>query len=322
MFKMDALDIQKIVDELSAFTCTGSDLDSTNNPILSIVLVNWKTRDLLNQCIKSIYKNTKRTLFEIMVIDNNSRDGSAELVMESFQKVLLTVNNDNAGHAKAMNQAAKLCHGTYILFLNPDTIILDSALDNLVDFINAHPDTGAVTPKILGITGTLDKGCRRLKYTKSSLFFEYVGLSHLLPKSHIFGRHFMTCFDEDLITDVDIITGICMLVRKETLDKIGLFDEKFYLMIEDIDLSYRIRNAGWKIRYVPTAQIIHYHGQSTKQRNDIQPLVRSEYIYFFRKHYGLGMVTFHLLLRFLTTPIRFGYAKVIDIKSAEGDLKN
>jgi GT2 family glycosyltransferase len=307
---MDAIEVKRIVDELNSFSYLGSDLESSHNPQLSIVLVNWKTKDLLKQCLNSIYKNTKRVSYEIIVVDNNSSDGSVELVRENFFRVTLIANDANLGHAKAMNQAVGKCSGEYILFLNPDTIILNSALDTLIDFMKSQPDVGAITPKILGLDGVMQKGCRRLRYTAVCLFFNKFGFNFIFPKSNIFGRHYMTCFDENTTMEVDIISGVCMLIRKKTLGEVGLFDEKFYLLIEDIDMSYRIKEARWKIYYVPAAEIIHYHGESTKQRGDIREKARSEYFYFYRKHYSLYMAIFDAFLRFVTIPLQFVYYRL------------
>lgn len=257
---------------------------------LSISIVNWNTKDLLRGCLKSIYENTHKIDFEIFVVDNASSDGSAEMVEEEFPQVKLIKNNKNLGFAKANNKALKETTGKYILLLNPDTVILGGALDIMVEFMEEHKDIGALGPKLINRDGTLQPSCRSFP-TLATAFFENTFLDRLFPRNRIIGRYKMGYWDHDNIREVDQPIGACLMVKQEAINQIGLLDEQFYMYYEEVDLCYRMKKIGWRIYFLPQAQVIHYGGQSSAVAN-LQILVeRQRSMYnFYRKHYQKNLL--------------------------------
>ncbi len=221
-------------------------------------IVTYKARDLLKECLYSLYKNTQEVDIEVVVVDNGSQDGLVEMLDQEFPTVHFIQNEDNAGFTRPMNQALRAGNGRYLLLLNPDTVILPDALDRLVNYLGSHPDVGICGPKVLNRDRTLQKPCRRGESRPWAVFTYFTGLAALFPKSKLFGEYLMSYMDEDETHPVAGVSGSCMLVRREVFDQIGYLDERFFAYQEDADLCFRARQAGWKINYYPEAQIIHY----------------------------------------------------------------
>ncbi len=258
----------------------------TDYPDVSIIIVNWNTKDFLRDCLKSIYENTKNLDYEIFVVDNASGDGSAKMVEEEFPKVKSIKNKENVGFAKANNQVIKESKGKYILLLNPDTIVSTHAIKKMVEFMEDHPDVGVLGPKLLNPDSTLQPSCRSFP-TLLTAFFEETLLNRLFPKNRIIGKYKMGYWKHSDIREVDQPMGSALMVRREAVDEVGLLDEQFYMYYEEVDWCYRIKKRGWKICFIPQAQIIH-HGGAATNKNKSKSLVetyRSMYK-FFRKHYG------------------------------------
>ncbi len=255
---------------------------------LSVVIVNYNVREFLEQALRSVERAAAGLEVEVFVVDNNSVDGSVELVREAFPGVHLIVNERNVGFSKANNQAIRTARGRYLLILNPDTIVQEDTLSTLVRFMEAHPQAGAVGCKILNPDGTFALESRRAFPTPRTAFFRMLGLSRLFPRSRYFGRYNLTYLPVDEVAEVDALSGSCMLVRRDALYRgfgiadgeqtirnpqsevpdgtgAGLLDESFFMYGEDLDWCYRIQQAGWKIFYTPETQIIHYKGESTKK---------------------------------------------------------
>ncbi len=232
---------------------------------LSIVIVNYNVRFFLEQCLLSVNKATTGIEAEVFVVDNNSIDGSAAMVREKFPSVKLIENTENAGFSKANNQAISQCSGTYILLLNPDTILEDDTLRKVIEFADQTPDAGGIGIRMLDGKGRFLPESKRSLPTPAVAFCKIFGLSALFPRSRTFGRYHLTYLNPDEIHEVDVLSGAFMLLRKDTLDKTGLLDETFFMYGEDIDLSYRIKKAGYKNYYFPHSRIIHYKGESTKK---------------------------------------------------------
>ena len=232
---------------------------------LSVVIVNYNVREFLEQAIRSLYQAVGELHIEIFVVDNNSIDGSVEMVRERFPEVQLIANEDNVGFSTANNQAIRIARGRHLLILNPDTIVQEDTLTTLVHFMDAHPKAGAVGCKILNPDGTFAPESRRSFPTPAVAFYRMTGLSKLFPKSETFGRYNLSYLSPDTATEVDALSGSCMVVRKEAIESAGMFDEDFFMYGEDLDWCYRIQEAGWKIHYTPATQIIHYKGESTKK---------------------------------------------------------
>ncbi|GMQ81978.1 MAG: glycosyltransferase [Rhodothermia bacterium] len=241
---------------------------------LSVVIVNYNVRDFLEQALKSVIEASDTLSTEIIVVDNNSADGSVEMVRSKFPEVTLITNQENTGFSQANNMAIRRARGRHLLILNPDTIVQEDTLTRLVSFMDQHPEAGAVGCQILNPDGSFARESRRSFPTPDVAFYRLTGLSRLFPKSRRFGRYNMTYLPADQTAEVDALSGSCMMLRADALSQnhdskdkpgAGLFDEAFFMYGEDLDLCYRIQKAGWKIFYYPETQIIHYKGESTKK---------------------------------------------------------
>jgi GT2 family glycosyltransferase len=219
----------------------------------------------LEQCLHSVYNAIKTIEAEIIVVDNNSFDGSCEMVKQKFKKVQLIENKVNTGFSKANNQAIKLAKGQYILLLNPDTIVEETTFDTTLAFMDSHSDAGGLGVYMIDGKGNFLPESKRGLPTPWVAFYKIFGLSKLFPKSKKFNRYHLGHLPKNEINEIEILSGAFMLMRKETLDKVGLLDEQFFMYGEDIDLSYRIIKGGYKNYYFPSTKIIHYKGESTKK---------------------------------------------------------
>jgi GT2 family glycosyltransferase len=262
-------------------------------PGLAIVILNYNRADLLADCLVSIYAAPTRCQLAVWVVDNASSDGSAAMVRERFPQARLIVSPENGGFAKGNNLALRQLIDlenastyNYTLLLNNDTIVPEGALDGLVDYLETHPEVGAVGPRLLLPDGSLDVACRRSFPTPEVAFYRMVGLATLFPHHPRFGRYNMTYLDERVETEVDALVGACMLVRTSVIREVGLLDETFFMYGEDLDWAYRIKQYGWKIVYYPTV-IVHHYKRAASTRRAI-PSIRAFYDamrIFHRKHY-------------------------------------
>ena len=286
-------------------------------PTLAIVIVNYNTRDLLRDCLRSIVAHPGRTILDLWVVDNNSHDGSAAMVTAQFPQVHLIASPKNGGYAYANNLALrevlsfeffilnsaptlsdaantqqatrKAQHATpdYVMLLNSDTVVPAGAFDLMIDYMELHAEVGACGPKLVLANGQLDLACRRSFPSPAAFVYHAVGLSKLLPKNPHFGAYNLTYLDPDQETEVDAVVGACMLVRSSVVREAGLLDETFFMYGEDLDWAYRIKQYGWKIMYVPSAVVHHYKRASSSQRPI--PSIRAFYgamRIFHRKHYA------------------------------------
>ncbi len=253
---------------MDASSETSSSRHDDTSVDLSVVIVNYNVRAFLEQTLRSVRRASKGRNVEVFVVDNNSVDGSCEMVSERFPEVNLIDNRDNVGFARANNQAIRQSCGRYVLILNPDTIIQEDTLQVLIDFMDAHPEAGAVGPTILHPDGSFALVSRRGLPTPAVSFYRMIGLSRLFPRSRRFGRYNMTFLPEDETAEVDALCGCCMMARREAIfgeRGAGLLDEDFFMYGEDIDWCYRIQQRGWKILYTADTRIIHYKGESTRK---------------------------------------------------------
>lgn len=228
---------------------------------LSICIVTYKSRSYLQACLCSIYENPPDGEFEIVIVDNFSDDGTLEMLMEEFPGVYVIENASNLGFTAPMNQALQKGGGKYLLQLNPDTLIHPQAFNRLVSFMESQHEVGICGPKVLNTDGSLQKPCRRGESRPWAVFTYFIGLSSLFPKSKLFGEYLMNYMDEDETHEVAGVSGSCMLIRREVINQTGYLDERFFAYQEDADYCFQARDRGWKIYYVPTAQITHYGGQ-------------------------------------------------------------
>lgn len=251
---------------------------------LSIIVVNWNTRELLAQCLQSVYDTVQDVDFEILVVDNASADGSAEMVRCSFPQVRLIGNERNVGFVRANNQAIRVSQGRYILLLNSDTVLLPGALSQMVHFMDCHSDAGAAGPKLIN--------------PDHSFQASYADFPTLLKESLIafgLGRWLYGpyCpspppYPGERARAVDWVAGACLMVRREVVDTVGPLDEDYWMYSEETDWCYRIRRAGWRVYYLPEIEIIHLGGASSSKRRPemVAQLYRSK-LRFFSKHRGM-----------------------------------
>ncbi len=199
--------------------------------------------------------------FELFVVDNASTDDTVAMLQNEFPSAILILNSKNDGFSRAYNQALRQGQGRYMLVLNPDTIVLPGALNELVRYMDAHPEVGICGPKVLNRDGSLQKACRRGVSRPWAAFSYFSGLSALFPHSKFFGGYLLNYLDEDAVNEVDGVSGSCMLIRHQVVNDVGLFDERFFAYQEDADYCFQAKKAGWKVVYLPMAKIIHYGGQ-------------------------------------------------------------
>jgi GT2 family glycosyltransferase len=267
---------------------------------LSIVIVNWNTKAMLADCLESVFEPGTGLESEVFVVDNASADGSAAMVRERFPQVRLIANTQNVGFARASNQAIKESVGRYVLLLNPDTEVLPGALRTLCDFIESHTKVGAVGPMIVNPDLTLQSSCNPMP-TLWREFWRLMLLDNIVPQS-IYREE---DWDTTAAHEVEVIQGDCLLLRREALSNVGLFDEAFFMFTEEVDLCFRLLRAGWLLYWVPMARVIHYGGQSTCQvaRKMFTELHRSK-VLFFRKTKGAWGCLAYKLILFLTALTR------------------
>jgi GT2 family glycosyltransferase len=232
---------------------------------LSVIIVNYNVKYFLEQCLYSVYKSLQGIESEIIVIDNDSSDGSEAMVRHTFHDVKLIVNDENIGFSKANNIGIKASKGEYILILNPDTIIEENTLRLCIDFMDRHPKAGSLGPKMIDGKGNFLPESKRGLPTPRTAFFKITGIHLLFPKSGLFNRYYMGNLPLNATQEVDVLTGAFFFTRRSVLDRVGLFDEAFFMYGEDIDLSYRIAKSGYSNFYFPETTIIHYKGESTKR---------------------------------------------------------
>ncbi|MEJ5264741.1 MAG: glycosyltransferase [Bacteroidales bacterium] len=254
---------------------------------LSVIIVNYNVKYFLEQCLYSVQRAIKDIAAEVLVVDNHSVDGSCAMVREKFPWVHLIANQENVGFSRANNQAIRIARGEYVLLLNPDTVVQEDTFVKCIEFMDAHPEGGALGVKMIDGKGHFLPESKRALPTPWVAFYKIFGLSRLFPKSRTFGRYHLTYLNPDQIHEVEILSGAFMFIRRKVLDEIGLLDETFFMYGEDIDLSYRIIQAGYKNYYFPHTSIIHYKGESTKKGSLNYVLVFYQaMIIFAQKHFA------------------------------------
>ena len=252
---------------------------------LSIVIVNWNTKALLSQCIESIKIHAKRIHFEIIVVDNFSSDGSPEMVEKNFPGVILIKNKKNKGFGQANNQGLAKARGKYILFLNSDVVVNEKCLDEMFDFMERNPDIAASSCKLTFPDGSLQHSCRKFPSFKTfSLML--LGLRYLFPHMKIFRDYLMLDWDHSDIKEVDQIMGSFMFIRKDVLNEIGSFDERYWMYFEEVDLCLRIKNSGWKIVHYPNVSAVHFLSKSSEQWGETKRIneFQKSLLKYFRKN--------------------------------------
>ena len=252
---------------------------------ISICLVSWNTRELLRQCIGSILDTKNELRVEIFVIDNASSDGSADMVETYFPQVKLIRNTENVGFAQANNQGIKQSKGRYVFLLNPDTIVLEGTLKHLSAFLDHQPDAGAVAAKLLNADWTLQYSIRKFPDYLTP-FTENPDLYNVpFMRKHAYLSR-MRNWDHNDLREVEQPAGAAFMVKRSVIETIGTLNNRYHMFFEDVDLCLRIRKSGWRIYYFPEARIIHFGGQSVKQRHNIGSEFYKSMLLFFYLHHG------------------------------------
>jgi GT2 family glycosyltransferase len=252
---------------------------------LSVCIVNWNTREHLRHCLEALHEHHGRLDLQVIVVDNASSDGSADMVRADFTEVVLIVNDDNVGYARGNNQALERADAEFALLLNPDTIVTDGALRALLDCAARHPKAGGLAPRLVYPDGRLQHSCRSFP-TPDAVIYEVLGLSRLFPRSRRFGKYKMTWWRYDDERQVDQPMASAFLLRREAAREVGVFDEDFPIFFNDVDLCQRLRDAGWEIWFTPEATVIHAHAASTSQvRRRMIVESHGSFLRYYRKHY-------------------------------------
>jgi hypothetical protein len=230
---------------------------------LSIIIVNYNSKLQILPCLKSISDIVQKKECEVFVVDNDSTDNSVSAIREFAPWVKIIENKENLGFAKANNQAIRLAQGKYVLLLNPDTEIINSAIEKTIKFIENEPKVDAVTCRVELEGGNMEPACHRGFPTPWASFCYFTKIDRLFPKSKLLGQYHQTYKNLSEPHEIDCSSGCFYLIRHSTIDRIGLMDEAYFLYGEDVDWSYRIKQAGGKIYFYPDAKIIHYKGTSS-----------------------------------------------------------
>jgi GT2 family glycosyltransferase len=253
---------------------------------LSIVIPTYNAHEWIQGCIDSIRLHHPSSGYEIIAVDDCSSDDTVAIVREKYPDVRLFVNDKNVGFGKTVNEGLRAATGAYILVLNNDTWMHEGALDAMIEFLDTHPDVGIVGPKVLSGDGSLQQQCRRHVPTPTAALFYFTGIAKLFPKNPNVAGYLMTAADEHQTTEVDAVSGACLMVRRTVVDTVQGFDPEYYLYGEDMDFCWRTKLAGWKVVYYPKASITHFGGQGGTAKKKIYATVewhRAMWI-FYRKH--------------------------------------
>jgi GT2 family glycosyltransferase len=286
--------------------------------MISIIIVSWNTARFLENCLASILANPPTAPFESWVVDNASTDDSPRMVREKFPRVHLVENRENVGFARANNQVIQRCTGKYILLLNPDTLVTSGALQALVDFLDKHPEAGAAGARILNPDGTLQIS----SHPRPTLPRELWRLFHL-DRLSPYAEYPLNKWKTNQGQEVDLLMGACLLLRKEVLDQVGFLDEDYFMYSEEIDLCYRIQRAGWRLFWVPEAEVVHFGGQSTQQAPTEMFLnLYHGKIKYFRKHNGWSAAQIYKLILMIAAVSRLVLAPFVFLEHSSRRQKH
>ncbi|MBI1804265.1 MAG: glycosyltransferase family 2 protein [Ignavibacteriae bacterium] len=275
---------------------------------VSIIIVGYNSRELLKRCLASIIRETNGISYEIVLVDNASTDETRETIEQEFPTVRTIWNNQNRGYAAANNQGIAIAHGKYVVLLNPDTEVLDGAIQKIVEFADCHPRAGIVGCKLLFPDRTLQRSVKSFP-TFTNVLWESTFLYRVFPRSPIFGRYYLSYFDCASELQVDWVSGACMMIRRQVLEKIGNLDEQFYMYAEEMDFCYRAKRAGFEVWYCPSAEVVHFWGgYSAINRRVVTWSLGSQMLYF-QKHYTGAMLYLLIFVKYLGVAVRvFAYA--------------
>ena len=258
----------------------------TQPPDFSICIVSLNAAGYLRGCLQSLREATPEAEYEVIVVDNGSTDGTAGLLAREFPEVQRIANAENLGYTAPMNQALRAGSGRYLVQLNADTLVQAGAFDRLLAYMDAHPQVGICTPKMLNRDGSFQRQCRRSAARPWDVITYFTGLWKLFPRSPLFGRYLLTYLPEDETCEVEAVSGSCMVIRRAVVDAIGYLDETYFAYQEDSDFCFRARQAGWKVFFLPEAQITHFGGQGGSGHQPYRGIYHwhRSYLVYYRRH--------------------------------------
>lgn len=280
---------------------------------LSIIIVNYQTYQLTRNTIESVVNRVHPFTYDIYVVDNASTDESFRKLQEDYQgheNIKFISNHENLGFSKANNRAIKETSSKYVLLLNSDTTVEEDTLEKCINKISNSPEIGALGCRIILPDGTLDKACKRSFPDVKVSFYRMTGLSKIFPKSRTFGKYNLTYLNEEGTYEVDSLSGAFMMVRRQTIQEVGLLDEDFFMYGEDIDWCFRIKEKGWKILYYGTATITHYKGGSGRNPQALYEFYNAMRL-FYDKHYRDDQSAFVTAMIYLGIWGVYGWKKLI-----------
>ncbi|MHC4126626.1 MAG: glycosyltransferase family 2 protein [Planctomycetota bacterium] len=257
---------------------------------LSVVIVSWNTRELIRGCLEAVFKGLGALSAEVIVIDNGSSDRSARMIAHEFPQVHLIANDANRGFAAANNQGIRIARGRHVLLLNPDTVVIGDVLDKTIAYARAHPDAGVVGCQVMEGPTAVQRTCFRFP-SPLNTFLWVTGLSAVFPRSRVAGRAAYGPWRRDRERDVDVVSGMFMLVRREAIEQVGLMDEQYFVFAEEADWCRRFRDAGWRCVFAPVGRTLHVDGGSkSTEQADVRMYVQMQksVLRFHRKHLGVA----------------------------------
>lgn len=283
---------------------------------ISFVIVSLNTGEYLRNCLESLITSLDQSLqFEIIVVDNGSSDSTIEMLNKNFPQINLIKNETNLGYTKAMNMGLEISQGNYLVQLNPDVIIYPETFQKILSYLNQNTDVGICTPKVINSDGTLQKQCHRSFARPWDVITYFLGLDRLFPNSRLFGRYLLTYLPEDAISDVDAVSGSCMIIRKEVIRDIGILDERFFAYQEDTDFCFRAKKKHWRVIYFPGAVVKHFGGKGGSLEQPFKAIFawHKSYFLYYKKHlaaeyfflinwfmyFAMGIKLFLAYIRFL-----------------------
>lgn len=286
---------------------------------VSVIIVNWNTKVLLYNCLQSILEQVGDVDYEIIVVDNASSDSSADMVQSDFPDVTLIVEQSNRGYAAATNTGIRVAQGRYVLVLNSDTLICDAAIEKTVRYADRHPEAAVVGCQVRESLDKVQMTCFRFP-SLLNLFLRVSGLAMCFKKNRCFGREDMRWWQRDTEREVDVVSGMFLLVRHKAIDEVGLMDEAFFLYCEETDWCYRFAKAGWKMLFWPGAFILHPDGGGHSSKTDRLKLkiqMQKSIVLFFRKHYGIiacfagrALLSFHAACKYILCAVLLAWGRI------------
>ncbi len=265
---------------------------------VSVIIVNYNVKYFIEVCLHSVFRAAEGMAVEVIVVDNNSKDDSCAMIRAKYPEVILIENKNNAGFSKANNQGVAIAKGEYILFVNPDTVMPEDFLQQLVGYMDQHPEAGSIGPKLIDGKGQYAPDGKKSFPSLSVAIFKTTGINKIFSKSPYFNKYYAVHVDKDEVAAVDMLSGCCMLVRHSVIKEIGgAFDEAYFMYCEDFDLSYRIQKAGYKNIYYPKTTLIHYKGESTRKATISHVRIFNDALsVFVKKHYSATNARLFIML--------------------------